>query len=75
MCKLLSLLLPPYIFVYLSSRSPSHTHLEGGVCKVTDGLICVVHGHGDTTTLLEVKHLGALWLATLRCEHKLHLKQ
>ena len=48
-------------------------YLEGGVGKVSDRLVSVVHGHGDAAALLEVKHLGPLWLAALRSVHNLNL--
>lgn len=49
------------------------SYLERGVCKGTDRLVCVVHGHGNTTTILKVKDLHPLWLTTLRGVDQLHL--
>lgn len=48
-------------------------YLEGRVSKVPDRLISIVHGHCNTTSILEVKHLECLGLAAFRSEYQLHL--
>ena len=51
------------------------SHPEGGVGKVRDGLVCVVHSHSDSTAILELKHLVVLSLSTLWSVHQLNLNK
>lgn len=43
------------------------------MCEGTDRLVCVIHGHRNTATILEVKDLHPLWLTTLWGVDQLHL--
>ena len=48
-------------------------HLEAGVGEAADGLVGVVHGHGDAAAVLEGEHLGGLRTAAGRGPDQLHL--
>merc|ERR1711976_452828 len=38
---------------------------EAAVCKISDGLVCVVHGQGHATSALKVKHCVLDGLSTI----------
>ncbi len=48
---------------------------EGGMGKVGDGLVRVVHAHDDTAALLECEQVILLRLASLAREHYLDLDE
>lgn len=51
---------------HVQGQTLEEGHLEAGVSEAADGVIGVVHAHGDTTAALEVVDLDGLGLAVGR---------